>query len=139
MITKHVGGVGAVIVNKNNQFLILQKNVHPPFWEFLKGTPKPNEPYAKLLQREIKEETGITDYAIVDGFKHSIQYDFQAPDAHIFRTVDYVLVKTDQEPVISDEHLDYKWVTLKEAEKFFQNENFRDLARRASEFLNKHV
>ncbi len=138
MKKKHIYAAGAVIVNPEGKMLILHKVQQPPFWEFFKGSQEKDESAQDILRREIQEETQITSYEILPGFHETVHYDFHAHDGHIFRTVDYYLIRTSQEPVISNEHTAFRWVALEEALTLFTHKNFKDLARKATDFLQKN-
>lgn len=137
MKKKYLYAAGAVIVNPEGKMLVLHKVQRPPFWEFFKGSQEDNESAEDILRREIQEETGMTEYEIVPGFHETVRYDFHAHDGHIFRTVDYYLIKTAQEPVISAEHTEFRWAALDEALELFTHKNFKDLAKKADDFLKK--
>jgi len=105
----------AVIKNKDT-YLILKRSPHaktfPEHWDFPGGKLEPNEDPVLGIEREIREETQLDLKAvIVLG-----SYEFDLLDAG-YVTHQYVVYETAgkiHDPVLSDEHTDYRWATKKE-------------------------
>jgi 8-oxo-dGTP pyrophosphatase MutT (NUDIX family) len=88
-------------------------------WDFPKGVVEPGEEQLAAAQREVKEETGLTDidYPFGDEHKDTIPYGHN-------KIARYFLAETEQHeielPVSTalgrPEHHEYRWVSLEEAE-----------------------
>lgn len=109
--------VGAVVINsKNKLLLIFQRKAN--YWEFPKGHMEGTEiDELKTMDREVKEETGIKNYELIEGFRHEENYSFERDGTHRQKKVIFYLIKTDDPIDISLEHKDYKWVDYEEALK----------------------
>lgn len=101
--------VDVFVVNNSNKVLLvrraLDKDVYPGLWESgAGGSVLSGETMTHAALRELKEETGIKAKKIhvfaTDSSKISIYTEF------------LVRVKDDQEIVLSDESIDYKWVSF---------------------------
>jgi len=107
--------VGAVIVNKNNEILIVKRKEDDfmgGFYEIPGGNSEENESIYDTLIREIKEETNLDlskvvsyidyfDY-LTDGGKKCRQFNFK------INVKDGIIILT--------EHDDYKWLNINEIE-----------------------
>lgn len=108
-------GVGCFCISQG-RFLLLKRAAHSVYggtWCSPGGKIELDEPSEWAIQRELKEETGITRN--VDQFEYlqkvfirdeQFEYSF-----HIFR-IDF----QEHRPsiVLSEEHVDFKWLTLSE-------------------------
>ena len=47
--------------------------VFKEIWDFAKGNIEKNEDELETLKRELKEETGISDFKLIKNFKEKIQ------------------------------------------------------------------
>jgi len=101
------------------EFLLLKRadgEKYSNVWQMVTGSIYGNEKAYETALREIKEETGLTpkQFWVVPNvnsfYEPSKDYICQVP-------VFAALVENDSSVLISDEHKDYKWVTLKEAKK----------------------
>ena len=82
-------------------------------WDFIKGRIEKNEQPREAAVREAREETGITDIQFIDGFEEKIQYTYQFGGRAIKKQVVFFLAKTNTTDVmLSDEHLDFVWLTF---------------------------
>lgn len=72
-------GVNAIIVDKDNNFLLVQKNGYKDNeWNFLGGGREEGETLEQNLFRELKEEIGSkrSDLKIIGVSTHKIEYDY---------------------------------------------------------------
>jgi putative (di)nucleoside polyphosphate hydrolase len=74
-------GVHALIINKNNKFLVIQKNNYSEKdWTVIGGGREEGETAEENLFREIQEETNLdkSNYEIVGESMHKQEYDYPA-------------------------------------------------------------
>lgn len=128
---------GAVIFRDTNLgplFLLL----HYPsgHWDFVKGKIEENEEDCQTVIRESKEETGIDDLKFIDGFKETIEYNFQYDGRLIHKSVIFFLAKTEITKVmISHEHLDFTWLNFDEALTKTTYENAKIILKKANKLI----
>ncbi|MFH1582302.1 MAG: bis(5'-nucleosyl)-tetraphosphatase [bacterium] len=136
---------GAVIFRKKErgiQYLLLhyqsglrRKN---PFWDFSKGHIEKGENEIIAAKREAKEETGLDDISILEGFKEEIKYFFKFKGQTIFKTVVFFLAETKTKKItLSFEHKGFKWLPFKEALELLTFQNGKDILQKANNYLNK--
>lgn len=97
--------------------LILHNKGH---WGFPKGHADPGETERETAQRELREETGLTEYTLMEGARFVEQYRFtNAKGLEIHKTVVYFLARIDPSPSQPEpqvtiqiaELADYRWCT----------------------------
>ncbi|MBW4469158.1 MAG: NUDIX domain-containing protein [Stenomitos rutilans HA7619-LM2] len=69
------------------QFLLIQH--HAGHWGFPKGHADPGESALQAACREFVEETGISDYTLIEGISFSEQYPFTRSGRRFEKTVIY--------------------------------------------------
>ncbi len=107
--------------NGELEFLILKRSpeqYYPNIWQMVSGKIKENETAYQTALREIKEETNL----IPEKFWVAPTVNsFYAPDKDYIclLPVFAVKVKFDSEVVISDEHVEYRWLKPEKAKQLF--------------------
>lgn len=105
--------VSAIIRNYENKYLILKRSsslrLAPGIWEFLSGTPENGETSERAILREVQEEIAV---------QCSIQerlpvFEISDTEGHWIVTP-YVVAITSENISISEEHSEYRWVSLEE-------------------------
>lgn len=101
--------------NKDHSEFLLLRNKRG-FWGFPQGHKERGENEIQTLQREVQEETGITDLDIHQ-YIGKIQYKyFRADGIRSEKEVKFYFATTPvREVVISNEHEGFKWTTYQEA------------------------
>ncbi|MFH0819337.1 MAG: NUDIX domain-containing protein [Patescibacteria group bacterium] len=136
---KNVKSVGAIIINDQQKVLILFQKQNR-YWEFPKGKVELGEENDELdtLRREIFEEAGLKKIKVIKEFRHGFNYQFKFDNFLIKKNNIFYLAKTiePEEVVLSDEHLEYKWVSLPAVNRFFKHKNQRVLIYKLREFLS---
>lgn len=126
MDTLFLIGPRATIYNtKTNKVLLLQRNDGNNVWEIPGGKRENSEDIVDALKREVQEETGliINEYKLV-----YVSPIFENhPFLKSFLNIGYLCLVDNSDVVISDEHLDYKWVSVEELAIYLDNEIFSDL------------
>ncbi len=131
---------GAIIKNSKNRYLLLHYPTRPPrsreqYWGLVKGHVEEGENELETVKRETKEETGIKDLKIIEGFKETINYTFETDEAKIYKTVVFYLAKTKTEDIkLSHEHIGYKWATFEEALETLTYKESKNVLKKAEEF-----
>ncbi|MBU3905130.1 MAG: NUDIX domain-containing protein [Nanoarchaeota archaeon] len=134
---KYRKGIAAIIFRKTpngSKFLIFHRTKNWEGWEFLKGGVQDGEDSLKSLKREIKEETGIKTYKIIENTGKVTKFKWPKHFVKDHRVYDgaeleFFLVKTNIAKVKIDkrEHDDYKWVTVEEALKLLTYNNHKEV------------
>lgn len=76
-MSTRIKSCGSVVFKKANEveYLLLQGgSLVRPFWDFSKGEVDNGETETDTALRELKEETGITDVRLIEGFREEIHY-----------------------------------------------------------------
>jgi len=107
-------GVKILLKNTEGKYLLVRRSAekYPKAgdqWEIAGGRINPGSPLIENLQREVKEETGLEIIGIP---KILAAQDIIMADKHIVR-ITYT-GEANGEVILSDEHTDYKWLTLDE-------------------------
>jgi 8-oxo-dGTP pyrophosphatase MutT (NUDIX family) len=100
---------GFVIFRTNpdgsREYLLLDYGRH---WDFAKGHVEKGEDDLAAATRELREETGISDPQVVDGFQHEVKYFFKdRKKGLVKKTVIFFLAQTQARPEevkLSHEH-----------------------------------
>lgn len=136
---------GAVIFRREedkNFYLLL----HYPFsakapknyWDLPKGHIEKSEKLEETVKREVKEETGLIDIKLIEGFKEWIKYFFQLEGKNIFKMVTFLLAETKTKEVkISEEHVGFKWLPYETALKQLTFKNAKGILKKANDYLKK--
>ncbi|MHA2128057.1 MAG: bis(5'-nucleosyl)-tetraphosphatase [Promethearchaeota archaeon] len=123
----------AAIVFYKSEYLLLKYGLG--HWEFVKGHKEKNETDKETIFRELKEETGIKDAIIIDGFKEKYDYYFTFKDQHIHKYVMCYLIKSSTKDVeLSYEHEDFEWLPFSKALKRLTYNNAKKLLLKADKF-----
>jgi 8-oxo-dGTP pyrophosphatase MutT (NUDIX family) len=123
-------------ISNKNEFLLL--NYPQGHWDFIKGKVEQNETLHETAIRETKEETGISNIKLIDGFKESVEYDFRFKNEDIHKKVIFFLAKTSEKKIsLSHEHNDYLWLGYNDALKKTTFKNAKNILSKANEFLSK--
>ena len=143
---KSVGGV--VYREENDIKLFLLLHYESGHWDFPKGHVEEGESDIETLKREVSEETGINDLAVLPNFKKQIKYFYKAkggeleerkkegrPQNVIKRVTYYLAETTDQNVKISFEHTGFEWLPFNEALKKITYKNSKDVIGEANDFL----
>lgn len=105
-------------------------------WGFPKGRIESSEEVEKAALREAREETGIDEIELVPGFRMVSTYRFIRDGTPVFKEVIYFLGHVDPgDIVLSDEHVEWRWLPYPAAQKTLTYGNTRKVLRAADRFL----
>ena len=129
---------GMIVYNPRlKKFLLLEYDSH---WGFVKGRIEPGEDEHKAAKRELKEETGIVEFKLLDGFKENINYFYKKEEKTVYKEAVFFLILAEREEVkISEEHKSYKWCSYEEAYKLVKFKNTREILNKANEYIIKEI
>ena len=159
---------GAVIFRRQGKkiyYLLLRYELG--HWDYVKGLIEKGEKSFDTVIREAKEETGISDLKLVQGFKHTIRYFFRGKKVNgesakslekkhqrhnspkeikgskseiIMKFVAFYLTQTKTKKIkLSYEHIGFKWLLYKEARERLTFKNAKKILDEANRFLTKSL
>jgi len=130
---------GIVLFRKvDSKILFLLLHYPSGHWDFVKGKMEKGESMHETAIRETREETGITDIALLNGFEEWIEYNFQFQGELVHKRVVFFLAETKtKEVLISHEHLDYTWMDYQTAMEKTTFANAKSVLTKSELFLAK--
>ena len=120
------------------KFLIIKRRepYHSYDWQMVSGTLEKGETPIQAALREIKEETGLIPDRFYSADDVEVFYDFRE-NRMILVPVFAGFVDTEQKVVLSEEHIDFKWITADEADHFLIFNHQKKMLRKIKEqFVN---
>jgi 8-oxo-dGTP pyrophosphatase MutT (NUDIX family) len=139
MLQEKSAGVILVVSNgKQIRYLLLHYGWG--HWGFPKGNIEAEESALQAAIREAEEETGLTNFFLIDGFKEKIEYHYRRNKKLVHKEVTYFLAETTTEEdtvVLSHEHTGFKWVEFTEAYKLLTYQNTRHILEKANLLYNQ--
>ncbi|MDY6817299.1 MAG: bis(5'-nucleosyl)-tetraphosphatase [Halobacteriales archaeon] len=118
------------------EYLLLKSR--PGDWEFPKGGVEDDEELQQTAIREVKEEAGISEFRLLDGFRKDYDYVFQANGKTIHKTVHLFIAKSYETSAdLSHEHSDHQWRDYEQAINTITQDGPRDILRDAHTFLDE--
>jgi len=125
---------GFILVNFDSVLLLQYPQGH---WSFPKGHVEEGDSnHHSTAQRELEEETGISEITIDENWMKKTEYTFQKKGKKTPKQVYWFLAKTNQIEVnLSHEHNNYLWLEFNEAEDQITFEQEKELLRSAHDYL----
>jgi 8-oxo-dGTP pyrophosphatase MutT (NUDIX family) len=123
------------------QYLVLYHR--GTYWNFPKGKVESGESEIEAAIRETKEETGLMNLRLVEGFREQTQFFFrelrQGKSELIKKDFAIYLAEVDMKaaPRLSSEHNGYAWLDFKTASKFLKFKNLKEILLEANSLINK--
>jgi 8-oxo-dGTP pyrophosphatase MutT (NUDIX family) len=131
-------GIVVFRAQPRREYLLLDYGRH---WDYPKGHIEADESPRAAAIRELKEETGIADAKLINGFAEKIVYFFRVKKTGLVRkTVIFFLAQTQATQVqISDEHVGFEFLPFDDALRRLTYASARQVLRRAEEYLGLHA
>lgn len=136
-------GVIATRMHNGERQYLLMRYPHG-HWEFPRGHMEEGETEAETARRETQEETGITDFTIIEGFRETFSFWYKARGGelrkrmraghckYIFKKVIFYLAEMKESDVkLSHEHKDFAWLPYHVAVKKLTYDNGRNVLAKA--------
>jgi 8-oxo-dGTP pyrophosphatase MutT (NUDIX family) len=119
------------------EYLLLKSR--PGDWEFPKGGVEGEEELQQTAIREVKEEAGIADFRLVDGFREDYDYVFEAGGNTIHKTVHLFIAHSFEASArLSDEHRDMQWRDYEQAINTITQDGPREILEEADVFIDEN-
>jgi 8-oxo-dGTP pyrophosphatase MutT (NUDIX family) len=118
------------------EYLLLKSR--PGDWEFPKGGVEGEEELQQTAIREVKEEAGIDDFRLIDGFREEYDYVFEAGGDTIHKTVHLFIARSfEASAELSTEHRDLQWRDYDQALNTITQDGPREIFEQAHEYLDQ--
>ncbi len=144
---KSVGAVVFRVVGNVRQYLIIQYAAG--HWEFPRGRVEGGEKEVQTMKREIREEIGIENLDVVEGFRKTMRFFYKAHGEEkkhrmaekscifVHKKAVFYLVRAQQTDKIqlSHEHTKFLWLPFEEAYKKVTFSNAKKILIIAEKFL----
>ena len=109
-------------------------------WDFVKGNIDDGEDEMDTATRELKEETGITDIRIINGFRGKIVYFYKRDGVLVRKEVIFFAGTTKESEIkLSFEHVGFKWAYYNESMKILTYKTARNVLAIAEEFVAQTI
>jgi 8-oxo-dGTP pyrophosphatase MutT (NUDIX family) len=139
-MTVEATSAGAILFRDTRgrrEYLLLKSR--PGDWEFPKGGVENGEELQQTAIREVKEEAGIEDFRLIDGFRDEYNYVFQANGQTIHKTVHLFIAESfEASAELSTEHRDLQWRDYEQAINTITQDGPREILEDAEEFLDEN-
>ncbi|MGE4554742.1 MAG: NUDIX domain-containing protein [Candidatus Paceibacterota bacterium] len=125
---------------KKRKYLLLKYKglTGKTYWGLVKGHKEKKEKILETAKREAKEETGLLLKKFDPHFKKEEKYYFKKNNELILKRVIYFLAPAPSKKIVlSEEHLDYRWVDLKQAQKLIKFKNLKKILEDAENYLQR--
>lgn len=129
---------GAIIFRETPETKYLLLRYGTNHWGFVKGQIERGEKLEETARRELKEETGIREAEVIDGFQEKISYYYKRKGETVYKEVIYRLFHVKgSRIVLSDEHTDYAWLNYSLARERLTHQNSKNVLWKAQQTLKK--
>ena len=120
------------------EYLLIQHNAG--HWAFPKGHAEAGETPLVSARREFTEETGISEYSVIETVSFQERYEIKRPDKIIHKVVTFFPAFLNKEAVtIQEEEIaDYRWQTYPNAQQLITFQESIKLIRKVYEYLKAH-
>lgn len=122
------------VINNKPIFLFLKRSEdRGGFWNAVNGTLEVNEDINQCRERELFEETGIRAVLNWSPELHRFNFDFKGRAMTVL--VFSAQVDKDQDVIINEEHVDYKWLSFIDAKDILKFDDDKQSLKISNEFI----
>ena len=126
------------IIDGKIRFLILKRapyEKYPNLWQMVTGKIREYEKAYDTAKREIEEETGLTVNELYVVPKVNLFYNSEDNSSNLIPV--FLAIVDDKQVILSSEHQEYRWASIKEAKSLFAWPGQAESAEIICDFLNK--
>ena len=125
---------GVVLVNLGTVLLLQYPQGH---WDLPKGHVEATDSdNYETARRELSEETGISEFELIDGFEYRTEYDFAHKGKVRSKQVFWYLATTERMSIsLSKEHRDYMWLDWVQAIELATHDETKGVITNAHNFM----
>lgn len=121
---------------KRPLYLLVQHHGPFKYWAFPKGRQNKGESYEQTAIREIREETGQSNFKIVKRLiSDSIYFPKRGPKTIVKKVVFFLVRFFSKEIKLSTEHVSWRWATFEEALSLLTFDDYQRVLRESHEVL----
>ncbi len=138
---REVASAGIVVfVKENNAIKYLLLHYPHGHWDFVKGKLEEGEIEQEAAIRELQEETGLHAHIMPD-FRDSFSYYYTEVDGLEAHKKVYFFVGEaySTDVTLSEEHIDYAWLSYKHAHERLTFDNAKELLKKAHDFIEQKI
>lgn len=129
---------GAVIFQQKDGQILFLLLKYTRYWGFAKGWVEEGENDEEAAIREVREETSL-QVSLIPGFKFEQKWTYKIDNEWSKKHAIYFLAQVHNPEVkISEEHEDFRWVSLQDSLKLMKIKNNKEMIRAACEFIEKN-
>lgn len=113
------------------KYLVIKRKSHylPNTWQMVTGRIEKGETAWEAALREVGEETGLTPDRLYSANEVEVFYEID-DDCMCLAPVFVAFVDSDQEPKLSAEHSEFKWIKAAEADQYLLFDQQRRIVKR---------
>ncbi|XP_070541796.1 bis(5'-nucleosyl)-tetraphosphatase [asymmetrical]-like [Ptychodera flava] len=122
------------------EYLLMQTSYGEHHWTPPKGHVDPGESDRETALRETQEEAGLTEnnFKLMESFQKILNYKVKGqPKTVIYWLAE--LIDRDSQVKMSDEHQDYKWLSLDEACVLAKYQDLQTALKDAHSYINSQL
>ena len=121
-------------------YLLVQHRGPLRYWAFPKGRQSQGESYEQTAIREIREETGQTNFKIMKRLiSDSIYFPKRGPRTIVKKVVFFLVRFFSKEVEISTEHINWRWATFDEALSLLTFDDYQRVLKESHELLMTEI
>lgn len=140
-MTEYKTSAGAIVFRETRdprQYLLLKSRTKD--WEFPKGSIEGDEELQQTAKREVAEETGLSGFRLIDGFREEYSYEFTHDGTKVEKTVHLFVAQAFKvNAELSHEHHDLQWQPYEDALNTVDHSGPKRILREAERFVQENI